>query len=201
MPTPRGTSDLLITRLDFKIRNQCESTDPSKDCKGTCVSGSVSFEGPAGKLTRQSKLKDLRIAGRPIEPIGEREILAGILGHSLVPDIAIPRFDELGNKVRMPYNPPVPDHTEVLVDEYGYIIGFFIPDLEEELEQATGEQQITCVGVKRYQGEYWQQNDTIEIIGLRETCHFPMTFQRLGRGRVMCNGWLQKCRRLLFEVC
>ncbi|KAJ4204224.1 hypothetical protein NW767_004416 [Fusarium falciforme] len=41
MPRPGGTSDLLITRLDFKIRNQCESTDPSKDCKGTCVSGSV----------------------------------------------------------------------------------------------------------------------------------------------------------------
>lgn len=201
MPTPPGTSDLLITRLDFKIRNQCESTDPSKDCKGTCVSGSVSFEGPAGKLTRQSKLKDLKIAGGPIDPISEREILAGILGHTLVPDIAIPRFDELGNKVRMPYNPPVPDHTEILADECGCIVGFFIPDLEEELEQATGEQQIICVGVKRYQDQYGQQNDTIEIIGLREICHSPMTFQRLGKGRVMCSGWLQKCRRLLFEVC
>ncbi|UPL01441.1 hypothetical protein LCI18_012375 [Fusarium solani-melongenae] len=117
MPTPRETSDLLITRLDFKIRNQCEWTDSSKDCKGTCMSGSVSFEGPAGKLTRQSKLKDLRITGGPNEPIGKREILAGILGHALVPDIAIPpRFDELGNQVRMSYSPPVPDHTEILVD-------------------------------------------------------------------------------------
>ncbi|RSL62869.1 hypothetical protein CEP54_005521 [Fusarium duplospermum] len=200
MPTPPETSELLITRLDFKIRNQCESADPSKHCKGTCVSGSVSFEGPAGKLTRQTKLKDLRIAGSPMEPINEREILAGILGHTLVPNIVIPRFDEWGNKVRMPYNPPVPDHTEILVDECGCIVGFFIPDLEEDLEQVTDDQQIICVGVKRYQGRYGKQNDTIEIIGLRETCHSPMTFQRVGRGRVMCNGWLQKCRRL-FEIC
>ncbi|EEU47173.1 uncharacterized protein NECHADRAFT_77365 [Fusarium vanettenii 77-13-4] len=150
MSTPQGTSELLITRLDFKIRNQCESRDPSKDCKGTFVSGRVSFEGPAGKLIRQTKLKDLRIVGGPMEPIGEQEILAGILGHALVPGIAIPRFDELGNKVQMPYNPPVPDHTEILVDECGCIVGFFIPDLEEELEQDAGEQQIICVGVKRY---------------------------------------------------
>ncbi|KLP22897.1 tol protein [Fusarium fujikuroi] len=169
MPTPRGTSELLIDRLDFKIRNQCESVDPSKDCKGTCVSGSVSFEGPARKLTRGGKLKDLKIAGGPVDPINEREILAKILGHSLVPGIAIPRFDELGNMVRMPYNPPVPDHTEILKDECGCIIGFFIPDLKEELEQATGEQQMICVGVKRYQDQYGQQNDTIEIIGLLET--------------------------------
>lgn len=201
MPTPHGASDLLITRLDFKIRNQCESTDPSKDCKGTCVSGSVSFEGPAGKLTRRGKLKNLRIAGGPMEPIGEREIMAGILGRTLVPDIVIPRFDELGNRVQMPYNPPVPDHTEILADECGCIVGFLIPDLEEELEQATGEQQIICVGVKRYEGQDGKENDTIEIIGLREKCHSPMTFQRLGRGRVMCNAWLQKCRRLLIEVC
>ncbi|RSM01903.1 hypothetical protein CEP52_008289 [Fusarium oligoseptatum] len=165
MPTPHGTSDVLITRLRFKIRNQCESTITSKDCKGTCVSGSVFFDGPAGKLTRRSKLKDLRFAGGLMEQIGERDILAGILGDTLVPDIDIPRFDELGNKVRMPYNPPVPDHTEILVDECGCILGFFIPDVEEELEQATGEKQIICVGVKRYQSE--QQNDTIEIIGLR----------------------------------
>ncbi|KAF4467376.1 HET-domain-containing [Fusarium albosuccineum] len=169
MPTPHVTSDLLITRLGFNIRNQCESTDPSKDCKGTCVSGSVSFEGPAGKLTRQSKLKNLKIAGSPIDLIGEREIMAGILGHALVPDFAIPRFDEMGNKVRVPYNPPVPDHTEILADKCGCILGFFIPDLEEELDQATGEQQIICVGVKRYQDQSGQRNDTIEIIGLLST--------------------------------
>ncbi|KAF5968274.1 hypothetical protein FCOIX_11522 [Fusarium coicis] len=81
MPTPCGTSELLIDRLDFKIHNQC---------------------------------------------------------HTLVPDIGIPRFDELGNMVRVPYNPPVLDHTEILQDECGCIIGFFIPDLEEELEQALG---------------------------------------------------------------
>ncbi|KAJ3535727.1 hypothetical protein NM208_g7017 [Fusarium decemcellulare] len=173
MPTPLTTSDLLITRLDFKIRDQCESTDPSKDCKGTCVSGSVSFEGPAGKLIRQSKLKDLKIAGGPIDAIGEREILAGILGRPLVSNIAIPRFDELGNKVRMPYNPPVPDHTEILVDKCGCIVGFFIPDLEEELEQGIGEQQIVCVGVKCYQDQYAQQNNTIEIIGLRISDSVP----------------------------
>ncbi|KAH7254330.1 heterokaryon incompatibility protein-domain-containing protein [Fusarium redolens] len=158
MPTPPGTSDLLISRLDFKTRNQSESTDPSKDCKGTCVSGSVSFEGPAEKLTRQCKLKDLKIAGGPIDPISEREILAGILGRALVPNIVIPRFGELGKEVRMPYNPPVPDHTEILEDKCGCIVGFFIPDLEEELEQATGEQQIICVGVKRYQDQYREFN-------------------------------------------
>ncbi|SCO47432.1 related to tol protein [Fusarium fujikuroi] len=137
MPTPRGAGELLVDRLDFKIRNQCESVDPSKDCKGTCVSGSVSFEGPAGKLTRGGKLKDLKVAGGPVDPINERKILAKILGHSLMPGMAIPRFDELGSMVRMPYNLPVPDHTEILKDECGCIIGFFIPDLEEELEQAT----------------------------------------------------------------
>ncbi|EWG50793.1 hypothetical protein FVEG_16691 [Fusarium verticillioides 7600] len=201
MPTPCGTSELLIDRLDFKIRNQCESLDPSRDCKGTCVSGSVSFGGPTAKLTRGGKLKDLKIAGGSIDPISEREILAKIIGYTLVPGISIPRFDELGNMVRVPYNPPVPDHTEILEDECGCIIGFFIPDLEEELEQALGEQQIICVGVKRYQDQHGQQNDTIEIIGLREIRHSPMMFRRLGKGRVVCNAWLRKCIRLLFEIC
>ncbi|KAF5598582.1 heterokaryon incompatibility protein [Fusarium pseudocircinatum] len=170
MPTPRGTtSELLIDKLHFKIRNQCESVDPFKDCKGTCVSGSVSFEGPTGNLTRGGKLKDLRIVGGPVDPISEREIFAQILGHDLVPGIAIPRFDELGNMVRMPCNMLVPDHTEILKDDYGYIIGFFIPDLKEELEQVIGEQQIICVGLKRYWDQYGQQNDTVEIIGLHET--------------------------------
>ncbi|KAF5720074.1 het-domain-containing protein [Fusarium mundagurra] len=169
MPTPRGTSELLIDRLDFNIRNQCESVDPSRDCKGTCVSGSVSFEGPAGKLTRGGKLKDLKVAGGPVDPITEREILAKILGHTLVPGIAIPRFDEMGDMVRMPYNLPVPDHTEILKDECGCILGFFIPDHEEELEQATAEQKIISVGVKRYWDQHGQQNDTIEIIGLRNS--------------------------------
>ncbi|KAF5656528.1 hypothetical protein FCIRC_13608 [Fusarium circinatum] len=202
MPTPRGTtSELLIDRLHFKIRNQCESVDPSKDCQGTCVSGSISFEGPVGKLTRGGKVKELRIVGGPVDPISEREILAKILGHTLVPGIAIPRFDELGNMVRMPYNILVPDHTEILEDECGCIVGFFIPDLKEELEQVTGEQQIICVGVKCFRDQYGQQNDTIEIIGLRETCNSPMMFRRLGRGRVMCNAWLRMCRRSPFEIC
>ncbi|KAF4431493.1 HET-domain-containing [Fusarium acutatum] len=181
MPTPRGTSDFLIKRLDFKIRNQCESMDPSRNCKGTCVSGSLSFEGPAGKLTRGGKLKDLEIAGGLVDPICEREILAKIIGHTLVPDIAIPRFDELGNMVRLPYNLLVPDHAEILEDECGCIIGFFIPNLEEEVELALGEQQITCMGVKRYQDQYGQQNDTIEIIGLR----FQIRMEGLGAGDTM----------------
>ncbi|KAM0236650.1 hypothetical protein ACHAP5_009286 [Fusarium lateritium] len=200
MPPPSGASHLLVTGLDFKIRNQCESVDPSKDWKGTCVSGSVYFEAPAGKLTRQSKLKDLKMASGPIDPSIKREILARIVGHCLVPYPGIPRFDELGNKVRMPCNTLVPDHTEVLTDECGCIVGFFIPDLEEELEQATGEQQIICVGVKRFQDQCGKQNDTIEIIGLRETCHSPKRFRRLGKGRVICSEWVQKCKRSVFEV-
>lgn len=200
MQRPSGTSDRLITILDFKVRNQCESTDPSKDCKGTCVSGSVSFKGPAGKLTRRSKLKDLKITGGPIYSDSEIETLTRILGYALMEDILMLWSDELGNEVRRPYNLPVPDHTEILADECGCIVGFFIPDLEEELEQAKGEQQMICVGVKRHKDKYWQENDNIEIIGLRETCHSPMAFQRLGRGRVICNAWLQKCDSLLFEV-
>ncbi|RBR19576.1 uncharacterized protein FIESC28_05571 [Fusarium coffeatum] len=167
MPVPLVTSDLLITKLDFKIRDQCESEDLSKDCKGTCVSGSVSFEGPAGKLTRQGKLKNLKVTEELIDSMSVREILAKFLGHSLVRNIPIPRFDELGNQVQIPYDSPVPGHTEILVDKCGCIVGFLIPDLEEELEQAASEQQITCVGVKRYQGQHGQQNDTIEIIGLQ----------------------------------
>ena len=171
MPTPFVTSELLITKLDFKIRSHCESADLSKDCKGTCVSGNLSFKGPAGRLTRQGKLKDLKVTEELIDSMSVREILAKILGHSLVRNIPIPRFDELGNQVQMPYDSPVPGHTETIVDECGCIVGFLIPDFEEELEQATSEQQITCVGVKRYQGQHGQQNDTIEIIALRETCH------------------------------
>jgi hypothetical protein len=34
----------------------------------------------------------------------------------------------------IPYNSLVPDQIEILADKYGYIVGFFIPDLEEELE-------------------------------------------------------------------
>lgn len=200
MRTPGGHDDLLITGLGFKIRNQCESMDSLKDCKGTCVSGSVSFEGPVKKLIRSTKLKDLRIEGYPNEPITEGKLLERILGPTLVSNFAIPRIDELGNEVPRPYDSLVPDHTEILVEECGCIVGFFIPDLENELKEARGQLPIICVGIKRWQDPNRQQEDTIDILGLRETCHSTMSFQRLGRGRVICSAWLQECKTMSLTI-
>lgn len=200
MRTPGGHDNLLITGLGFKSRIQCESTDSLKECKGTCVSGSVSFEGPVQKLIRSTKLKDLRIEGYPNEPITEGRLLEGILGPTLVSDFAIPRVDELGNEVPSPHDSLVPDHTEILVEESGCIVGFFIPDLENELKEAREQLPVICVGIKRWQDPNSRQEDTIEILGLREICHSTMTFGRLGRGRIICSGWLQKCKTMYLTI-
>jgi hypothetical protein len=54
-------------------------------------------------------------------------------------------------------------------------------------------QRVTSPGLDSNSRVEAREEQTIDIIGLEEVAGNVGTFRRLGRGRVICNGWLAGC--------
>ncbi len=94
---------------------------------------------------------DIRVEGRPASLATDREMLTLILGSALCRGSSFPRFDQDGNAVEEGVQPlPVPRHTEMLEDECGHVIGFFIPNHPVEKGESRGKVPIVCAGVSHW---------------------------------------------------
>lgn len=193
MPDPmRTTSGSLIKNLKFNVKRTCVVEGNNNRCRGTCVSGQVCFTCPVGSVRRSIRLKDARLIGAPDDLLSD-EALNLLLGSAVAySGLDIPRYDLDGHPVPNHDRRFVPDHTELLVDDYGAFVGFFIPDMERKSEE---EINILCASITvwRVPRDKCRDNDTIDVIGLHEKDPSNNLFRRAGRGRIMCNAWLPGC--------
>ncbi|KAK7177874.1 heterokaryon incompatibility protein [Paraphaeosphaeria sporulosa] len=193
MPIPVGaSSESLVKNLKFDVRSTCVVDCNNNRCKGTCISGQVCFTCPVGNIYRSTRLKDARLMGAA-DGILSDEALELLLGSAVAySGLAIPRYDLEGHLVPQSGQRSVPDHTELLIDDYGVCVGFFIPDTERKDDK---EVNIVCASITvwRVPRDKRQENDTIEVVGLHASAQSNNLFHRVGRGRIMCNAWLPGC--------
>jgi hypothetical protein len=193
IPAPHGvTSESLVKNLNINVKPECDVNSSNDRCPGTCVSGYVCLSCPVGNIRRSTRLEDARLIGAPDDPIGKealRFLLGSAVAHS---ELAIPRLGLDGRVVPSSGQTFVPGHTELLVDDYGMCVGFFIPDMERKIDD---EINIVCASITvwRMPRVKCRENDTIEVIGLQAVDRSDNVFHRVGRGRIMCNTWLQGC--------
>ena len=207
----------LIQDITYDTRNECGPGNPNGLCKGTCVSGRVSFTAPAGNLYKSHKLKEIKIEGFQGDPVNDDNIMIRILG-SAVKKTGFPMQRIDMDRIMMPMQRKlfIPDHTELLVDECGCIVGFIVPDMNRESD---AEIPIVCAGVKLWEqsstplgsspsasdlaldsgNEYWGES-SVDIIGLQATEHGHGVYRRVGRGRVICNSWLDRCKKMTIII-
>ncbi|KAH7308318.1 hypothetical protein BKA65DRAFT_559800 [Rhexocercosporidium sp. MPI-PUGE-AT-0058] len=209
IPKPLGTiSDGLISRMSFQqTRTSCDYNNPHGLCEGTCISGEVSFTAPVGVLLRDQKLYDLKFKGYngPFES-APNQLLIWLLGSGVHNSgISIPRIDiERGTIAHSPRNLFLPRHTELLKDSCGCCIGYLIPDVSRSNNEPIS---VICVGVLqwkhqgsllekpyggRVQGYCYDRERCIEMIGLEALAGTPTRYRRIGRGRILCNAWLDQ---------
>jgi hypothetical protein len=195
IPAPHGvTSESLVKNLEINVKPECDVNSSKDRCQVTCVSGYVCLSCPVGNIRRSMRLEDARLIGAPNDPIG-KETLRFLLGSAVAHSgLEIPRLGLDGRIVPNPGQTFVPGHTELLVDDYGLCIGFFIPDMERKSDN---EINIVCASITvwRMPRVECQENDTIEVIGLQAVDQSNNFFYRVGRGRIMCNAWLQGCQK------
>lgn len=188
-----GEYKCLIGDLAYDTTAACPLRTPQRVCGDTCISGSVSFTGPMGKLRRSILVRDVNEEFQH-DPIKKGIIMTGLLGSTMKHSLRIPRVDEDWKMLpdRRPLS--VPDHTELLeCDEgCGTILGFFIPDVERPCKAY---KSVLCAGIKEWEGDMQIENSEVDFIGLEEIEQSPRLYHRIGRGRIICNGWSSKCKR------
>jgi hypothetical protein len=197
--------------MSFQTRTSCDYNNPHNLCKGTCVSGEVSLIAPVGVLLRCQKLYDLKFEGYYNGPFesAPNQLLIWLLGSGVhMSGISIPRIDtERGTITHSPGRVFVPRHTELLKNSSGYCIGYLIPDVSRSNNEPIS---VICVGILlrkhrgslleepfggRVQGYCYDQERCIEIIGLEALAGTPTRYRRIGRGRILCNAWLDHCTK------
>lgn len=186
------TAKSLVKKLEFSVKPTCLADHNSDRDRSTCVSGKMNLNCPVGNIRRSTRLKDARSIYAPDDPLSY-ETLKSLLGPAIASSgFSIPRFDLNGHLLPNLGQLSVPDHTELLVDDIGVFVGFFIPDMERKSDD---EISIVCAGITawRMPRSKCQENDTIEVLGLRATDQNRNLFYRVGRGRILCNAWLSGC--------
>lgn len=189
-PPQKSEYRCLIRDLVYETTNVCPLRAPQGACGDTCISGSVSFISPIGKLKRSILVKDIKIEGFEHDPINEDTIMTRLLGSAVKLNLRIPRVDEDWKMLPERRLLFVPDHTELLICDYGYYLGFFIPDVDRPCK---ANNSILCAGIKEWGGDMQTGNSEIDFIGLEEIEQRPGLYHRVGRGRIICNGWLSIC--------
>jgi Heterokaryon incompatibility protein (HET) len=204
LPMPKANPCSLIQGLNFQSWSMCKSAKKPGHYGDACVSGLASFTCPVGKLYRGEILKDIQVHGYQSEPLEDEGILRSLLGSAADQSgFKIPRFDQNGTMIPKTRNMIVPDHTELLVDECGCVLGFFIPDMDRE---GKDNMPILCAGVKLWRSHQRFQDslptrifkhenmleESIDILGLKIIDKAKGIYQRVGCGRVICNSWLHR---------
>jgi hypothetical protein len=190
---PDATSKPLVEDLSFGVKATSDVNICTDKCKDACVSCQVSLTCPVGNVQRSIRLKDAGLESAPADIIDDDDVLRLLLGSAVVySGYPMPRFDVSGNLVSKTRPLFVPDHTELLVDNSGAFIGFFIPDMEKEDDDQI---KIVCASIEvwRVPGTIRRENDTIEVVGIQSMDQSNEVFRRVGRGRIMCNAWLPRC--------
>ena len=212
MPRPRTKlSSALIRDLAFQTETKCEAGNPNGKCAGTCISGQVSFTCKIGKLYRCGKLREA-FGGHLGDLFSNGDIMEPILG-SAIRSVGhpLPRFDADGNEIQQNRQLFVPDHTELLKDEHSFILGFFVPDVDAE---TNGDCAIFCAGIKRWgpcnasllrpflaSPEHSVPPEvSIDFIGLAISKENSEKYERIGRGRIICNSWLSTCEERRISI-
>ncbi|PQE24435.1 heterokaryon incompatibility -domain-containing protein [Rutstroemia sp. NJR-2017a BBW] len=211
IPLPSETiSTSLVSCMSFQMRTGCDSNNPYGLCEGTCISGDVSLIAPIRELLRGEKLYDTKFRSHnyPANP-ALNESLIWMLGsgvHGSGASIAI--IDtETGSIALGPRHLDLPRSTELLSDSSGHFIGYLVPDVSRSSNEAMS---VICVGVQlwehnrplveephggRVPGSSYDQEKCIDIIGLEILADPPTRYRRVGRGRILCNGWLDQCTK------
>jgi hypothetical protein len=206
IPPPLETiSTSLVSCMSFQMRTSCDSNNPYGLCEGTCISGDVSIIAPVGELLRGEKLYDTKLKSHnyPAKP-APNESLIWMLGSGVHGSgVSIHIIDtETGSIALGPRHLYLPRHTELLSDSSGHFIGYLVPDVSRSSNEAMS---IVCVGVQlwehsrplveepqggRIPGYSYDQEKCIDTIRLEILADPPTTYRRVGRGRILCNGWL-----------
>lgn len=150
-----------------------------------------------GKLKRSILVRDVKIEGFQDGPVNDDTIMTPLLGSAVKFGLRILRVDEDWNMLPKRRSLFVPDHTELLICDDGYFLGFFIPDLDRPCK---ANNSILCAGIKEWGGDMQTGNSEIDFIGLEEIKQRPGLYYRVGRGRIICNGWLSVCKEKVITI-
>lgn len=206
----------LIKHLCFQMKSNCPFNNPRGLCKGTCISGVVSFIAPVGELFRDGKLFDIKIEGYdlPLDSASD-DVLIWILGSGVHSNgIGPPQIDaRTGESIHLPRQLYLPRHTELLMESHGcHIIGYFIPDEERSNDERI---PVICAGVLLSQhagplkqrpfsglvkGYKYELETCIDFIGLEPLANDTTRYRRVGRGRILCNSWLAQCTEKTIDI-
>jgi hypothetical protein len=133
--------------------------------------------------------------GAPDDYISNDDVLRLLLGAAVdYSGYLMPRYDVDGSPVPMTRQSFVLDHTELLVDDYDVCVGFFIPDMGRESDDKIN---TVCASIEvwRVHEDIHRENDTIEATGIQAIDQSNEILRRIGRGRIICNAWLPRCKR------
>ncbi|KAF2756766.1 HET-domain-containing protein [Pseudovirgaria hyperparasitica] len=204
--TPKSC-DILARNVSYTTKDGCKNGGELGLCSGTCISGETHFVSAGRMVKRGARLRELKLE-TPEGEVGSEalyndEILSHLLGTAnfdgVGPSFFIPRYDECMNRLFFPRPLPVPEHTETVLDQCGCIIGFYIPDSAREQDS---ERWLFCVAIKSWDnyiarecakasgcsGEnHVAREKCIEVLGLRSVEGHNGVYQRIGRGRIICN--------------
>lgn len=150
-----------------------------------------------GKLKRSILVRDVKIEGFQDDPVNDDTIMTPLLGSAVKFGLRILRVGEDWNMLPKRRSLFVPDHTELLICDDGYFLGFFIPDLDRPCK---ANNSILCAGIKEWGGDMQTGNSEIDFIGLEEIKQRPGLYYRVGRGRIICNGWLSVCKEKVITI-
>ena len=189
-----GEYKCLIQDLAYDTTAACPLRIPRRVCGDNFISRHVSFTGPMGKLRRSILVKDVKNEEFQHDPIKKDTIMTMLLGSTMKVSLCIPRIDKDWKMLPDHQLLFVPDHTELLECDDGCstILGFFIPDMERSCK---ANKSILCTGIKEWEGDMQTKSSEIDFIGLEETKQRPRLYHRIGRGRIIYNGWSSMCRR------
>lgn len=201
----------LLQDIVFRTIGICPMHNPKGLCKNTCISGRLSLLGPAQTLYRSMRLRDCKFEGYVGDPMEDDNLLSFLLGSAAYSTGHTPvRVRTDGTPIHMPRRLYVPEHTELLADSYGHILGFMIPDTTSYSEQ---NRPVVCVGVKLWQSSLPDTPQCPETVAERDACmeeidviclelggQSPRRWNRIGRGRIMCNSWLSSCKIDMFTI-
>ncbi|ORY60766.1 heterokaryon incompatibility protein-domain-containing protein [Pseudomassariella vexata] len=206
-PPRYGLATCIIRDISYEIREQCTSNRPKAECAGTCLSGQVSFTSPLGVLRRTRKFVEVRDEIN-CHNSTNRQWLPTVLGSAAVrPPAIIQRLDQNGNIIPRSQESFVPNHTELLSDEYRQVLGFMIPD--EDIVDGP-DTSIYCAGIRAWlpsehqNGGLGTTNPTgmteIDILCLEKIGSATPLYRQVGLGRIICNDWLDTCKQAAIRI-
>lgn len=187
----------LVWDLRYESIDSCPINKPQATCWNTCISGQVSFTGMLGKLIRTPLLlNEIKVEGFQGNPVNNNEIMSRILGSAVFRYSPLQSYDEKGNEIPTQRQIFVPAHTELLINE-GFVLGFLIPDRARSL---TVNETVFCAAVQQWEGKEGIYNSEIDVIGLEDVEPDSGMYRRVGRGRIICNEWLSRCKKKTIKI-